>query len=787
MTRKAGPYLIVSALVLLFFWPLVLRPAEVLYSPHSDFIDLHVPAKRFLVQATRQYGELPLWCPYELSGSPFVHDIQAAIFYPPHLFLHVFPTEHVGAVLSWLVVLHVILAGWGGVAYARSRGLSPVGAAVAGIGCAFAGRWLLHLLAGGHYIVIGLAWLPWALLLQDQAIRRGRLGWAAAAGAAFALLVLGTHPQWTFYAGLFVALWGLGAALFTTATFRQALGRWLLTGGCLLLVACGLTAIQLLPTLEAAALTTRAGGVGWQGCLDGGMRSLMFPIGPALTPEPHELQWEDRGGLTVLWLTAAIIGGVLSRGRARFEAVVTVGLVLFAVGGSALLQGLPLFRLFRQPPRMLVLVGLPVALFAGQAVDALLGAGWAVKVPEGLARKALALVLLLTLGSTAAFAVRARREGLPLEGHVYWLALLLTVPLAAWLLRQAPARRGLAAWAWLAVLTVDALALTAGLVEVRPEGDLYRPPTYLQALANEPPGQGRVLDRSQDGDLPLGAGAPLAMVHGVEALRGYNSLDYRRYKEYLQFTGGTDGPLLPFTGPLTFPLLGNFPVAEQGLLDLLQVRYLLQPAADPVPDGWRRTLLVDPSPRVFSFVSGGVRDLPPVALYEARRALPRAFVIFESAPLPPRPEVLDALRQTDFRRVVLLEDDEPPPVTVAPSPPRAATIRCYQPNRVEVTVADGAAGWLVLGDLWYPGWTCSIDGKAATLLRANFLFRAVVVPPGEHTVVFTFAPGTLQVGKYITLTTVVLLVSMLPRLFRPGRHKGPSYLRCDVEQCSPGL
>ena len=82
--------------------------------------------------------------------------------------------------------------------------------------------------------------------------------------------------------------------------------------------------------------------------------------------EPFNLAWEDRGGLTFLWLTAAVLAGIRGRGRERYEAILTLLLILFAVGGSRLVQDLPGFRLFRQATRMFVIVGFPVAaLLAG--------------------------------------------------------------------------------------------------------------------------------------------------------------------------------------------------------------------------------------------------------------------------------------------------------------------------------------------------------------------------------------------------------------------------------------
>src|SRR5215470_5323801 len=167
--------LVLLAINLIVFHELVLNPGHVLYSDHSDLLAEHVPAKRFLVRSFQETGELPLWNPHHFAGSPFVHDIQVAMFYPPHVALLLLPEEAVGAALSWLVVLHVLLAGWLMYAYARHRNLAPPAALVAAVGFMFAGKWMLHLLAAGHYITVGLAWLPLVLLCLENAARKGSL------------------------------------------------------------------------------------------------------------------------------------------------------------------------------------------------------------------------------------------------------------------------------------------------------------------------------------------------------------------------------------------------------------------------------------------------------------------------------------------------------------------------------------------------------------------------------------------------------------------------------------
>ena len=63
----------------------------------------------------------------------------------------------------------------------------------------FAGKWLLHLLAGGHYNMVPLAWLPLVLLWLEKAMRERSLLFASWAGAAFALIILnqGLASYWT--------------------------------------------------------------------------------------------------------------------------------------------------------------------------------------------------------------------------------------------------------------------------------------------------------------------------------------------------------------------------------------------------------------------------------------------------------------------------------------------------------------------------------------------------------------------------------------------------------------
>ena len=142
--------------------------------------------------------------------------------------------------MSWLLVAHVLLAGWGAYAYARSRNLGVAGSLVTGLGFMFAGKWMLHVLQAGHQHALprspGCRWwsCSWSRHCVEQpGARWGRL-WCVPPGPAHCLgvLALGAQPQLTFYAGLFLALWTLGSALSGVAIGRRrrALARWAALG-----------------------------------------------------------------------------------------------------------------------------------------------------------------------------------------------------------------------------------------------------------------------------------------------------------------------------------------------------------------------------------------------------------------------------------------------------------------------------------------------------------------------------------------------------------------------------
>ncbi|MCJ7622323.1 MAG: YfhO family protein, partial [Anaerolineaceae bacterium] len=81
------------------------------------------------------------------------------------------------------------------------------------------------------------------------------------------------------------------------------------------------------------------------------------------------------------------------------------------------------------------------------------------------------------------------------------------------------------------------------------------------------------------------------------------------------------------------------------------------------------------------------------------------------------------------------------------------------PTKVVVVVSSTSSGYLVLADVWYPGWAVRIDGEKQPLLKANYLFKAVEVSEGEHEVEFVYKPLSFTLGLIISSVSWLLMLT----------------------------
>jgi DNA-binding response OmpR family regulator len=127
---------------------------------------------------------------------------------------------------------------------------------------------------------------------------------------------------------------------------------------------------------------------------------------------------------------------------------------------------------------------------------------------------------------------------------------------------------------------------------------------------------------------------------------------------------------------------------------------------------------------------------------------------------------LDALGQTDLRHEAVADKQFQQVLGEAVPQDSTSTVEltAYEPNQLTYSVESKKGGVLVFSEIYYPGWTATVDGEEVELGRVNYVLRAMPVTAGHHEVVLSFFPKSLDTTEtlaYVALTLILLCVVAL--------------------------
>ena len=97
----------------------------------------------------------------------------------------------------------------------------------------------------------------------------------------------------------------------------------------------------------------------------------------------------------------------------------------------------------------------------------------------------------------------------------------------------------------------------------------------------------------------------------------------------------------------------------------------------------------------------------------------------------------------------------------------SVTLTAYEPNELKYDVNSSKGGVLVFSEIYYPGWTATVDGQPVEVGRVNYVLRALQLKPGKHQVVLQFFPKSVDTTEtiayigYFLLLLAILLVAYL--------------------------
>jgi Bacterial membrane protein YfhO len=768
-----------------------------------DQVYQFVPWRQFAWASLRE-GQLPLWNPYSHAGAPLVATMGAAVLYPINLLLLWLPFEQT---FAWSAILRLWIAGASTYFLARHYRLGWQASLVASL-CFMLSSFMVVWLGHPHTNVA--IWLPGILLLDECLLTTSSVAKAVRYATLLAVLVgfqfTGGHAETS--ADLLVA-----ATMYHVIRGGQLIARAerplgskvmqlvLLPGGAVL-VGAGLAAIQLLPFLEwlplSAEYHARAAASGFHFVpTDTWRYLLLLPLAiypnlygnPTWPMPPYRslLPWGQNYNEDVLYvgtIPLILAGMALLAWRNRPSHVATWAIL----GGIALGRALqlPVFDWLNQlpvlslgnPHRQRLVWCMSVAVLAGFGAEAwwngcserrgrltrywrVLNTG--VVVLGGLVALMGAGLLpmlkpRLTAAARHAAELQFARTGTPPLSHLYaranegvskllWsfrpanVSMYLPGLLSAaalvltWRLLRGPLQRWPALRFMVVGLTaVDLMAFAWGYNPTVSSTAFYPTTAVTSTIARD-----STLFRFSATGLDLIPDAQ--MMYDLPDIR---SLDFntRWFASYVA--------TIPETNRFV-PYGTTFDRFSSPLLQVLNLKYVFSTMEDR-PTGTADAAVV------LSTGSG--------RLWRLRSVQPRSFLVPEAVLARNDSEAARLLADAPaavYHRVIL---STPNVLLLKPSASSAraeSSVRAirYDAREAVWQVRTAEPSYMVTTDSYYPGWHAYIDGVETPVYRANIAFRAILLPAGEHRVVYRYEPGWLGSALLIEVISVSLIIAGL--------------------------
>ena len=718
--------LLLAAALLVVFPKVALGPTTFFY---RDFGALGYPCGIF-TRDSLLHGELPLWNPYSHCGVPWL--AQMGQFYPLVWMAYFLPVPWS---LNFLTLLHLWFGGFGMFWLLRRWQIGNFAAGFAAFAFVFNGVTFSCLLWGNY--IESLAWLPWVVGCVREAWRQGGR-WLAFAAVASAMQVLTATPEITLIGwGFLSAIW-LGEIFSGEIKFPSSARRL----GLVVLLAAGITMIQMLPFFDLLAHSQRNSGndeaTAWS-MPAWGLANLIVPLFHCY--ESPQGTWFQPGQefLASYYLGAGVLVIALAGvwfTRTRL-AVICAGAVLFcwllALGSHGFLYHgvrkiFPLIGVARFPVKFAILTAFLIPVLAAWSLQNLQTSPSKKPMRGVLFTGAIILLLMAVLVCLVRFFpfpsdlwnVTAWNT---LERAVLLLLLLGGIYLLL-KLKNHPACGGVQVMLF-ALLALDAATHSPKIAPTLP-ASVLAPGIWQNSGLPSPPklGEGRImispaaeqqLSYSHVADMNLDlAGKRLAAwynfnlldhipkVNGAVTLRPacFDTLEHALYD--------TEG--------------GHY---GMGIVDFVSAEWI---SSANNPTQWER------QPNRLPLVTAGQK---PVFEKEAN--------------------LLPAVIADNFNphEIVYLPESCRPLVTVTNRATCQILHTHFALNQVEADVNAAAPALVVFSQTYYHLWRAFIDGKPTALLRANLAFQAVQVPAGIHHIQLVYRDPYLKTGAVISAISLL--------------------------------
>jgi membrane protein YfhO len=736
------PISLLIGLIFLFFGKIIIT-GQTLFG--MDFIHQFYPWKKFIYDHLWSHGSLPFWNPYLFSGTPFITNIQASMFYPPGFIYYLIPTE---LAYTYSTIAHCILGNIFMYTFMRAILVSRAGSCISAVIFMFNGYFMGHLYAGHLSFVQNYIWIPLIFHLLYLFVQKMRFRYAVICGLILGIQILGGFPQIAFYTILCSMGFGLfnGIVFLKNHIYRDALK---LGFGLILLLCVGfaLAAIQILPTMEFTGLSTRAGGISYafatyESLHPKELLAFLVPdiFGSAVDHTYWRSKevwhfWESCGyvGVLPLFLVFMKLKSSSIRSLRIFFIILIVFSLFLALGKYnpiyPIIYRLPGFNSFRIPAQIIFLYVFGIAVISGIGFHQMQEETWHLNRGFSLFFVLAGALLVIFLIGVNFFPFqfffqlfRTFSEG-PVT-HASMTSLYERISICtergvllffgSFLLIMLRKQKKLNVWSFSvlgsAIVLMDLYLFGAPFIKTN--GFITSPNKQnIVSQLNGNPANGRVVTISHLFKANEG------LRYKFPSVLGYDPLILRRYVSFTQ--ASQNYPLDDRVVNLAY-----INVPGEKLIRMLNVRQMVlgghfQPLENELP--------------YANIVNNAVIKQNDEALpfIKSDRFTPQNMVVFD-------PEYSSYLFPKDQSEKFKA----------------SCTILDYHNENMRIKTSSNHPGYLVLSEIFYPGWRVTVDGKKGPLLRGNYMFRVVPIEKGEHTVLLRFVSRPFRIGAVISLITL---------------------------------
>lgn len=677
-------------------------------------------------------GNLPWWDPSTMLGYPHLADPQSAFFYPLNWLLLLAPSIYS---ISFLVILHLMMGGGFLFFWLRSHGRSIPASLLASSVFVFSSGLTAHVHAGHFSMICALAWLPLALHLTEMSLLEGKTSRFVQLGICLGLQLLAGHPQ-----TVVLTLIGCGiAALFSAYRSRilpthipLRLATVMLPAA---LIACAPLCLGWELTGQSARTSATNDLIARDALPVSHLCTFLIPDfqgGNDDVPYTGTATYhETLNYIGMLPLILVLIGW----SRNPFAiALIIAGILLAVFPGFPSLHWhlLPIIGMFRGWARAMLLTSVGASILMAEGLDRVIAGTVTFK-------RIAAIGIILGFLLTTVAIVMNPLEASPLRTlirHEFLRNLILLIT-SVLILRITHSRTFKAIGLLLIglLMTADNTIGWMRFLAPRPVDD----EAILRKIADDPTFQ-TIFNRNA-----AQANGRL-LIHSLpESINKYFLLDADTIVGYRPL------PLQPFE---EFFSLADERAAETPAIYAFSTRKSRLFRMSGI--AWRLALPDDIDPEGLHAIA----PIGPAVLYHDPAAYPRAWTVGYSSVHSDRAERLNALMDPEWNPAQTAILEHPARLSYTPdNEPRSrtATIQFIDSQgSSDIRTDFERAGLVIVSDCWYPGWTATINGIPAPILRANHLFRAIEVPEGRCEITMRYRPGWRYVPVMITLLSMAV-------------------------------